>query len=133
MVPGQPLPLAFTRIALAYLPNNWEQNREDWATLLAGMAIMAPDAHRAGHGLGRALAVAGYQEARLERLLEAKGQTLQILLLRAARFLATKQTPCDWTDAARLLLTRDHDKREHIRLRIARDYFSNLPKERTAA
>ncbi len=131
--PGQPLPLTFSRFAVAHLPDGWEHRLDDWATLVAGIAIMAPNAHRPGHGLGRALAEAGYSEARLERLLDADGQTRRTLLLRAARFLAAKQTPCDWTDGAHLLLTRDEAKADKVRLGIARDYFSNLNTESTAA
>lgn len=133
MTPGQPPPLAFTRFAVAHLSESWEHWLDDWVTLVAGIALMAPKAHRPGYGLGRALAEAGYSEARLERLLDADGQTRRILLLRAARFLAAKQTPCDWTDVARLLLTHDEAKLEKIRLGIARDYFSHLKSESTAA
>ncbi|GAB4178924.1 MAG: hypothetical protein Kow0020_14990 [Wenzhouxiangellaceae bacterium] len=133
MTPGQPAPLAFIRFAVAHLPGGWEHQLDDWITLVAGIAIMAPGAHRPGFGLGRALAEAGYSEFRLERLLDADGQTRRILLLRAARFLAAKQTPCDWADGARLLLTRDEAKIEKVRLGIARNYFSNLTTGTTAA
>lgn len=133
MAPGQPAPLAFTRFAVAHLPEGWERQVDDWATIVAGIAIMAPNAHRPGHGLGRALAEAGYSEARLERLLDAQGDTRRTLLLRAARYLSAKQTPCDWADGVRLLLTRDVAKADRLRLGIARDYFSNLNTESTAA
>lgn len=133
MAPGQPAPLAFTRFAVAHLPDGWERQVDDWATIVAGIAIMAPNAHQPGHGLGRALAEAGYSEARLERLLDAQGDTRRTLLLRAARYLSAKQTPCDWADGVRLLLTRDVAKADRLRLGIARDYFSNLNTESTAA
>jgi CRISPR system Cascade subunit CasB len=133
MAPGQPLPLVFTRFALAHLPEGWERQPDDWAALLAGIAIMAPHAHRPRHGLGRALAEAGYSEARLERLLDADGETRRTLLLRAVRFLAAKGAPFDWHDAAQLLLTRDDSKRDRINQRMALDFFSNLKSESSAA
>lgn len=132
MAPGRPLPLVFTRFALAYLPESWDRQPDDWATLLAGMAIMAPHAHRPGHRLGRALAEAGYSEARLERLLNAEGDTRRTLFLRAIRFLAAKAVPFDWLDAAQLLLTRDTAKSDHIKQRIARDFFAHARSATTA-
>lgn len=133
MAPGQPLPLVFTRFALAHLPESWERHLDDWTTLLAGIAIMAPHAHRPGRGLGRALAEAGYSEARLERLLDSVGETRRTLLLRAARFLAAKAAPFDWHDAAQLLLIREEAKRERINQGIAREFFSDLKSESSAA
>lgn len=129
---GQPLPLAFIHFGVAHLPEDWEYQIDDWAALVSGLAIMAPHAHRPGYGLGRALAETSYSEARLERLLGASGDTRRALLLRAARYLAAKQMPCDWLDATRLLLTCDTAKLDAIRLTIARDYFSNLHTETAA-
>lgn len=133
MAPGQPLPLVFTRFALAYLPASWERQPEDWAVLLAGITLMAPHAHRPGYGLGRALAEAGYSEARLERLLDTDGETRRTLFLRAIRFLAAKAGPFDWLDAAQLLLSRDAAKSDYIKQRVARDFFSHLKSESSAA
>ena len=133
MTPGKPLPLVFTRFALQHLPDGWEPRRDAWATLLAGIAIMSPAAHRPGRGLGRALAEANYSEARLERLLATEGDTLRTLLLRAARFLAAKGAAFDWTDAAGLLLTTDAQKRDRLHQRIARDFFSHQRTEQTSA
>lgn len=125
MTPGQGLALSFYRFALAHLPSNWELNVDDWVAIVAGMAIMSPNAHRFDRGVGRALAEAAYSEARLERLLAAEAQTLRILVLRAARFLAAKSSPCNWTDFAQLLLTKDDEKRELLKRRIARDFYQN--------
>ena len=66
------------------------------------MAVMAPSIHRPDRGLGKALAEAGYSEARLERLLASEGDTRRSLLIRAARFLASKSA--SW----RYLLTCFH-------------------------
>lgn len=128
MMSGQPLPLVFYRFALQYLPEGWDcgQDREqDWVTLVAGIALMSPNAHRSDLPLGKALAEAGYSEARLERLLAAEGNIRRVLLLRAARFLAAKGFACNWVDAAQLLLTRDPQKREQVHKRIARDFYQS--------
>ncbi|RLC19737.1 MAG: type I-E CRISPR-associated protein Cse2/CasB [Deltaproteobacteria bacterium] len=124
MAPGQPPPLAFYRFAIRYLPEGWEHALPDWITLVASMALMAPGIHRPDRGLGKALAESGYSEARLERLLAAEGDTLRSLLMRAARFLASKSAPFNWNDGARMILTRDNHRRERIRLRVARDFYS---------
>ncbi len=127
--PDQPLPLTFYRFGVRYLPQGWDLSTarlRDWATIVAGIAIMSPNAHRPNLGLGRALAEAGLSEARLERLLQSEGSIRRTLLLRAARFLAAKNQPCDWTDGAWFLLTPEHDieRRERIHRRIARDFYA---------
>ncbi len=124
--PGQPLPLPFLHLAVSQLPAGWEAMAEDWAVLAAGIAIMAPHAHRAEIGLGKALAGERYSEARLERLLNAGGHTLRILFLRMARFMRAKGAGFNWCDAALLLLTREPSKMSSIRERIAMDYFTNI-------
>lgn len=129
MTPGQSLPLAFYRFALQHLPPSWEasaDSRRDWATLVAGIALMSPGAHRPERPLGKALAGEKYAESRLERLLSARGDVRRILLLRAVRFLAAKHAPFNWLDAARLLLVRDPEKREAVHRQIARDYYSEI-------
>jgi CRISPR system Cascade subunit CasB len=129
MAPDQPPHLAFYRFAFRELPEGWEHQRAAWQTLTAGMALSSNhgNPHDPKRPLGRALAEQGYSEARLERLLAAEGDTLNTLLLRAARFLAAKGEAADWSDAARLLglfsADRDH---EQIRREIARDYYRNL-------
>lgn len=133
LTPGGALPLVFSRFAVQHLPTDWERHRDDWASLLAGMAIMAPTAHNPSRGLGRALAEANYSEHRLERLLSAQGDTRRTLMLRAARFLAAKGMPFNWADAAALLLTLDDDKRERLHQRIARDFFSHQPADKKPA
>lgn len=122
----QPIPLTFYRFAFRHLPDGWERQLSNWVTLVAGMAIMSPKIHRPDVGLGKALAQAGFSEARLERLLAAQGDTRRILMLRVARFAAAKNTVFNWTDGARLLLTTDNKRREQLHLRIARDFYHNL-------
>lgn len=132
MVPGQPSPLAFHRVAIRMLPEGWERHEEDWIAIVAGIALMSPGAHRPDAGTGAALADAGFSEARLERLLSAQGQVRRLLLLRAARFLAARGGACDWAEAAALLLTRDPERRETLHRQIARDFYRTLDARRSA-
>lgn len=126
MTPGHSPPLAFYRFAIRYLPDSWEQNVAEWMTLIAGMALMAPAVHRPGHPFGRALSQEGFSEARLERLLAADPTVRRMLFLRAVRFLASRNAPFDWVDAAHFLLVKDEKKYEAVCRRIARDYYSEM-------
>lgn len=126
MSPGEPLPLAFLRFALRVLPDGWdrtEASREDWSTIVAGIALMSPGAHQPNVRLGAVLAEAGFSEARLERLLASRGSVRRLLLLRAARFLAAKNKAANWNEAARMLLTRDEDRLEELHLYIASHFY----------
>jgi CRISPR system Cascade subunit CasB len=125
MSPSEPPPLAFYRFALNYLPDGWEHRSADWVTLVSGIALMSPKAHQPDLGVGRALAEAKYSEARLERLLATDGDTRRTLLLRAARFLAAKNSSCNWLDFAQLLLTTNAEKRDKLHMRIAKDFYQN--------
>lgn len=129
MTPGQDLPLAFYRFALRNLPENWQRFPDDWATIVAGIAIMSPNAHNLEVGFGTALADTNYSETRLERLLAAKDETRRVLFLRAVRFLAAKAKAFNWVDGARFLLTKDDEKLEELKLSIARDFYSKTAKE----
>jgi CRISPR system Cascade subunit CasB len=123
MAPGQPPPLEFYRFALRHLPEKWVAQEEDWKTLVAGMALMAPHIHRPERSFGGALAEANFSEARLERLLAAEDQTRRLLFLRAIRFLVRDGLAFNWLEAARFLLTKDEEKREEICRRIASDFY----------
>ena len=125
--PNSPPSLTFYRFAFKHLPDNWENNRDAWQILVAGIALMCPKPHRLERSAGQALAEAGYSEKRLERLLAAEGDTLHTLLLRAVRFLAAKNETCNWVDFARLLLSVDSAKQEQARLATARNFYRYLP------
>lgn len=129
MAPDRPLPLCFYRFAFNHLSLGWERAIDDWTTLVAGIALMSPNAYSSQVGFGRALAEANYSEARLERLLVAGCEVRRTLFLRAVRFLAAKSKPFNWAEGARLLLTESEDKREVLNLRIARDFYSRIDKE----
>lgn len=129
MHPDQPPPMKFCGFAVRHLPEGWEGRLKDWMTLVAGIALMAPNAHRSKTGLGKALANAKFSELRLERLLAARGDLKRILLLGTSRFLAAKGEPFNWKEGAQLLMTEDPQKREWINFRIARDFYSAIREE----
>lgn len=120
-----PLPLAFYRFASHHL-EDWHYAPNDWVAIVAGIAIMSPGAYDPSRSLGKVLAETRYSEARLERLLASEGNTRRTLLLRAARFLATKNMAFNWTDAAQLLLTTEPEKLERLHRRIAHDFYSSI-------
>ena len=120
---GLPWPVSFYRFALMHLPDNWERHAEDWVTIVAGIAIMAPNAHRFDRGVGKALAEAGYSEARLERLLAATGHTQRTLVLRAARS-ASKASPCNWWTRAALAHSGWRKKRT-AQSAYSQDFYQN--------
>ena len=126
MQPTQHPPLAFYKFAMYYLPDNWEYRQADWVTITAGMALMAPEPHDFQKRFGTVLADEGFSEARLERLLVAEGDVRRVLLLRAARFLAAKNSSVNWLDCTLFLLLEDEKKREDLHRRIAKDYYDQL-------
>lgn len=129
--PGQTAPLAFYRLWLRHLDSDLPSGSQtsSWATLTWGLAISGTGAHRPGRSLGQALAESGYAEARLERFLGTRDELSRLRLFSSlARFLAAKGEAFDWLDAARLLLTRDTDKREAVHRQIATAYYRHLPR-----
>ena len=72
--PGEHVPIEFYSFAYRYLPDGWEKSMDTWATIVAGIAMMSPNAHNPQVRYGQALAEKRYSEARLERLLQAEGQ-----------------------------------------------------------
>jgi CRISPR system Cascade subunit CasB len=128
--PGHPPPLAFYRLWLRHLGEEPpdEAQTSNWALITWGLALMGAQGHRADRPLGKALAATAFSEARLERLLAADEGVREDLFASMVRFMSAKRESFSWLDAARLLLTRDADKRELINRRIATDYYRNLPR-----
>jgi CRISPR system Cascade subunit CasB len=129
MVPGNDPPLAFYRFAFRHLPEGWERRQREWITIVAGIALMSPNAHDPRRPAGRVLAESRYSEKRLERLLAAREEMLSMLILRAVRFLAARGETVNWNDFARLILGHDQETSEPARHRIARDFYRHLGKE----
>ena len=103
-----------------------------WATIVQVAALLSGTggarAHRPGRELGRAVAAAGYSEARMMRLLAARGPALRGAVVRLARFLASRGAqPVDLRPLAALVLHegRNEERAEAARLRIARGFFSS--------
>lgn len=118
---------AFWRIMTAWgTIDQTPESEMRWAVVLSGMARMAPQPHRQGYRLGRALAQADYSESRLFKLLRAQGTIFEDTVRRLCNFLAAKAEPVDWVELASLILTTDERKAENARRRIARDYYTAL-------
>lgn len=129
MDPVRPPPLTLYKVAARFLPPGWDRDRDhvhDWMTVIAGVAITAPDGHRPATGLGRALARAGLSEANLERLLASRDDTRRTLLLRVARFLSAKSEGCDWAEVAHFLLARTDQAIERVNMRAASGYYREV-------
>jgi CRISPR type I-E-associated protein CasB/Cse2 len=132
LVPDDPSSPAFWRMVVNYLgptgaipdggPARDEVERQ-WAAILGGMAVMQ-GLHQPGRRLGKALAASDLSELRFVRLLRAQDRQLLREVRTTARFLASKAEAVDWSDLARLVLTRDPDKAERVRRSFARDYYS---------
>jgi CRISPR type I-E-associated protein CasB/Cse2 len=100
-----------------------------WALVVHGMALMAPEHHRATLPVGRALFGPGreplYAESRLARLLSARGLAFRTQVPRLARQLKAKDQALDWREFADLILAegRDEARAEQSRERIAGAYY----------
>ena len=115
-----------------------ERLENKWALIMQGIALMTgtADSHSAHDGkmpIGRALFYGGdesrtsafYSEARLNRLLVARGPMLRTLLGRMFRMMASANQPFNWREMARLILSDGHDEyqAERVRRNIARSYY----------
>lgn len=120
-----PAPLAFHRFMLRHVDAHWQAEAwaPEWRTLICALAIQRDGGFDPSKPLGQALAEVRFSEHRLERLLAATGETLRSLALRAARQVAAKGIAADWGQLAKLLFSRDPERREAINRRIARDYY----------
>lgn len=141
MNPDEPDKAVFWKLmAERNLLNN--PNREPkWALILHGIALMTPrnptsgfsSAHNGRNPVGRALFLGGesqresgfYSEARLNRLLTARGDMLRTLLARMFRMLSADDVSFNWWEMAHFILVADSnaDAAENARRRIARAYY----------
>jgi CRISPR system Cascade subunit CasB len=102
-----------------------------WAVLVHLVAVLSGTTNDRAHAdrrrTGAALHQAGYSEARLSKLLTARGEALRDQVARLARFLRAKGAmPLDLRPLARLVLNEGRDEREAeaARLSIARGFYA---------
>ncbi len=93
-----------------------------WGTILACMAELQ-GLHAPGTPFGKALAQADVSEARLTKLLRARGVGLSDAARAVSHQLASKAGRSDLTELAQLILSEGERDQEWVRRRIARDYF----------
>ena len=143
MDPGNPDTAVFWRLmAGEELLGNPVTERK-WGLILHGIALMtrtaggddiaSRSAHNGNMPVGRALFLGGesqqatafYSETRLNRLLTARDDMLNVLLARMFRMLAATGTSFDWREMATLILNDgfNEERAEEGRRRIARAYY----------
>ncbi len=116
-----PASAVFYRIVARHAPQR--EKPDDLRALAQILAMMAlkPDALAPGR-LGRTLAGANVSEARVQRLLAARGETFRDLALRTGRLLARQET-LPYRELGLLVLAKTETFAEEIRMRVARDYW----------
>jgi CRISPR system Cascade subunit CasB len=114
--------LFWRQVARLDIPEGQEVNWRLFTRLVALLtpASRAASIHDAGRAFGAALADAGLSEARLARLLAARGTARHDALERAIRMLARMGGGLDVTDLARTILWPDDTSR------LARSYYHQL-------
>ena len=123
---GKELPAAFWKIAVKTDPRARPERIKRMALVLQMLALR-PDKLIAGRGkLGEALATENISEARVQKLMTARGPALDDQVIRVARQLANSGA-LPYRELAELLLAEDHGcpAVELIRLEIARGYWVN--------
>jgi CRISPR system Cascade subunit CasB len=122
---------AFYRLIARHAPEvSQPSDLRNLALILAIMALN-PEGLVPG-GLGRALAEADISEARVQRLLTARGEIFRDLALRTARVLA-RAGSLPYRDLGLLVLSRSETFADEIRMRIAREYWGRRSPEPTEA
>lgn len=129
MRPGAIDCAAFWKIAVRHLDDELvgpaervaEQERR-WAVVLTALATMASQ-HRPRASLGAAMAHAGVSEARVLKLLRARGATLPDALRSVCHQLHAVSQPVDLVDIALLVLSEGRSDEDRVRRRIARSFY----------
>ena len=131
MEPDKSLPSAFWIIAAKSEPAANENRLRRMARVLQMLAFpFRPDGLDSGRRkLGAALEAAGVSEARVQKLMTARGPALDDQVIRIARRLANSGA-LPYRELAELLLAENHDSPavETIRLEIARGYWATRNK-----
>jgi CRISPR system Cascade subunit CasB len=113
---------AFKRAKLMY--DDWNLNRWlCWAFIAHGIALAGHDGGKKRR-FGRQLDEAGVSEARLTRLLDARGDAFFQTLPRVLRLMSSKGVKPNWVELAVLVLNENGAVADETRIRIARDYYT---------
>jgi CRISPR system Cascade subunit CasB len=130
--PDRPDTPAFFSIVVKLAPEAGEASLLRYARLLQILALK-PEALAPG-SFGEAMAKAGISEARVQRLLSARGPAFADQARLIARRLGNYGA-LPHRDLGELLLIADHesDRAETLRLRIAQDYWRALDHDKASA
>lgn len=125
--PDEPFTPALWKILLEYVPDDHltEEREKRWAILLMAMGTCA-GLHDPSTPFGAAMAEAGWSELRFVRLMRARGDSLAKEIRRLAQYLASKNQPANWADAAWLLFFQEGEHAERTRQNLARKYYRRL-------
>lgn len=119
----------FWRITTRFLePEGFLRGDDDtelrqWMAILQGLATVDELHRNNGPRLGQALALAGISEARLNRLLQARGEALLAQIRPLPHQLRSQAQSVDWAGVARLVLSDGSPTADKIRQIIASDYY----------
>ncbi len=121
-----PMAPAFFRLIARHTPHESPSPETMRAyALVAAILALRPDTLVPGRRLGSNLVDAGVSEARVQRLLAARGETFRDLALRTARVLV-RSGAFSYEQLCRLILAGDGPAAEHLRLAVARDFWGAL-------
>jgi len=140
--PHQVAALSRALIQAGIDPDRWSrdeslENWRRWALIAHGIALtghakgfLGEQLYRSGITDARATTSPGISEARVTKLLTARGDAFRQLVPRLLRLLAAKETAPNWHELGRLILheNRNEEKAETIRMNIAGRYFSMMAK-----
>jgi CRISPR type I-E-associated protein CasB/Cse2 len=103
-----------------------------WLAILQGLATLG-GLHQPQRHLGSALVETGISEARLTRLLSARGDTLLDQLRPLAHQLRSQNQAANWAEAAQLVLSDGRSNADRVRQGIARSFYSRRSKEESVS
>lgn len=110
--------------------NATEQALRPWLAILQGLATLG-GLHQPKRHLGADLVEAKISEARLTRLLSARGDALLDQLRPLAHQLRSHNQATNWAEAAQLVLSDGRRSADRVRQGIARAFYSRQSKEKS--
>ena len=151
MNPKDPGPPAFWKLTAGMGISRNQELAAKWALIVKGIALMTSrtaetgtrkEAHDYQTPVGRALFQGNdpkrdrplYSEQRLGRLLNAKGNIMTTLLVRAFHIMANEKAAFNWEEMARLVLNEGRHRQadRNARNRIADFYYTAASLRQTA-